>query len=107
MRKSHDTFRTDPLRIVMDGEDKLKAIWDSLAVRSGFPEPYLAKTDAFYRRWSSTYTKQMAREDVRDLAGVKLVQDLENLFLLLPSKVGSPFSIPSLSRDLKVAYTTS
>ena len=32
--------------------------------------------------------------------------DLETLYYMLPSKVGSPLSIPSLSSDLKTAYNT-
>ena len=31
---------------------------------------------------------------------------METLFYLLPSKVGSPLSIPSLSRDIKVSYNS-
>lgn len=31
---------------------------------------------------------------------------MESLYLLLPSRVGSPISIPSLSRDLGVSYNT-
>jgi predicted AAA+ superfamily ATPase len=31
---------------------------------------------------------------------------METLYYLLPSKTGSPISIPSLSRDLKVSYNT-
>ena len=32
--------------------------------------------------------------------------DLETLYFLLPSKVGSPISVPSLARDLKVSYNS-
>jgi hypothetical protein len=46
------------------------------------------------------------REDIRDLTGIKSVQDMESLYLLLPSRVGSPVSIPSLARDLKVSYNS-
>ena len=37
---------------------------------------------------------------------MKSIQDVETLFMLLPSKVGSPLSIPSLARDLKVSYNS-
>ncbi len=46
------------------------------------------------------------REDVRELADVRRVADLETLFALLPGRVGSPLSLPSLATDLKVACTT-
>ena len=48
----------------------------------------------------------MIREDIRDLTGVKSIGDMETLYYLLPSKVGSPISIPALSRNLKVSYNT-
>jgi len=80
--------------------------WSGLSEFSGFPEPFLRKKKTFYRRWSNTYSKQLIREDIRDLTGVKSVTDMETLYLLLPSKIGSPLSIPSLSKDLKVAYNT-
>ncbi|MDB9823413.1 DUF4143 domain-containing protein, partial [Deltaproteobacteria bacterium] len=50
--------------------------------------------------------QQLIREDIRDLTGVKSVADMETLYILLPSKVGSPISIPSLARDLKVSYNS-
>ncbi|MDL1961760.1 MAG: DUF4143 domain-containing protein, partial [Deltaproteobacteria bacterium] len=59
-----------------------------------------------YRRWSNIYSQQLIREDIRDLTGVKSVVDMETLYLLLPSKVGSPISAPSLSHDLKVSYNS-
>ncbi|NQU03200.1 MAG: DUF4143 domain-containing protein [Syntrophaceae bacterium] len=61
---------------------------------------------ATYRRWSNTYSRQLIREDIRDLTGVKSVGYLETLYLLLPSKVGSPISIPSLAGDLHVSYNS-
>ena len=48
----------------------------------------------------------MIREDIRDLTGIKSVVDLETLYFLLPSKAGSPLSIPSLASDLKVSYNS-
>ncbi|MBN1841739.1 MAG: DUF4143 domain-containing protein [Deltaproteobacteria bacterium] len=59
-----------------------------------------------YRRWSNTYSQQLIREDIRDLTGIKSVGDVEMLYLLLPSKVGSPLSVPSLARDLRVSYNS-
>ena len=59
-----------------------------------------------YRRWSNIYSQQLIREDIRDLTGVKSVVDMETLYFLLPSKVGSPISISSLAHDLKVSYNS-
>lgn len=99
-------FLKDPLQIGMEHADELKEIWSRLAKLSGFPEPYLAGRMPTYRRWSNIYSQQLIREDIRDLTGVKSVVDMETLYLLLPSKVGSPISVSSLARDLKVSYNS-
>ena len=90
----------------MERSEMLKEEWSRLSTLSGFPEPYLANRMATYRRWSSSYSAQLIREDIRDLTGIKSVADMETLYLLLPSKVGSPLSIPSLATDLKVSYNS-
>jgi hypothetical protein len=80
--------------------------WQQLAALSGFPEPFLSGRETTYRRWSNTYGRQLIREDIRDLTGIKAVQDIETLYTLLPSKIGSPLSITSLAENLKVSYNT-
>jgi predicted AAA+ superfamily ATPase len=99
-------FLGDPLHMNMHKADQRRRVWSALSQRSGFPEPYLAGKATTYRRWSRTYAQQLVREDIRDLTGIKSVQDMESLYLLLPSRVGSPVSIPSLARDLKVSYNS-
>lgn len=102
----HADFQENPLKISMKRHSELQEIWASLATLSGFPEPYLSGRKTTYRRWSNTYSQRLIREDIRDLTGIKSVGDMETLYYLLPSKVGSPISIPSLSKNLKVAYNT-
>ena len=101
-----EDFLKNPLFITMENAEELKEIWLELSERSGFPEPFLSGRTITYRRWSNVYTQQLIREDVRDLSGVKSVTDMETLYFLLPSKVGSPIPIPSLARDLKVSYNS-
>jgi hypothetical protein len=40
------------------------------------------------------------------LTEIKAVQDIETLYTLLPSKIGSPLSVTSLAENLKVSYNT-
>jgi hypothetical protein len=101
-----DAFLAEPLHLTMDRAAAMKEIWEGLSALSGFPEPFLSGRKQTYRRWTAAYAQQLIREDVRDLAGIKSSGDMETLYLLLPSKVGSPLSIPSLSRDLRVSYNT-
>jgi predicted AAA+ superfamily ATPase len=96
----------NPLRISMGKKEELKEIWSGLSTLSGFPEPYLSGRLTTYRRWTNAYAQQLIREDVRDLTGIKSVGDMELLYFLLPSKVGSPISIPSLAGDLRVSYNS-
>lgn len=99
-------FLKNPLEIQTGQRVELKNIWNDLSEFSGFPEPYLIKKPTSYRRWSNTYSNQLIREDIRDLTAVRSVGELETLYYLLPSKVGSPLSIPSLSTDLRVTYNS-
>lgn len=105
-RRRIKEFIKDPLYIDMKQKDRLANLWHKLSKFSGFPEPYLLGRTASYNRWSNTYSQQLIREDIRDLTGIKSVSNLETLYYLLPSRVGSPISVPSLSRDLKVSYNS-
>lgn len=101
-----EEFLKDPLKMDMKQKDKLSAIWKRLSRFSGFPEPYLAGRTATYNRWSNTYSRQLIREDIRDLTGIKSTANMEVLYDLLPSRVGSPISVPSFARDLRVSYNS-
>lgn len=101
-----EEFLKNPLEIDMKQKDKLSAIWLRLFRFSGFPEPYLAGRMTTYNRWSNTYSQQLIREDIRDLTGIKSVGNMETLYLLLPSRVGSPISIPSFAHNLRVSYNS-
>jgi len=79
-------------------------IWCRLKNFSGFPEPYVKKSKEFYRIWSRTYHQQLIREDIRNASQVKYIDQLEILFLILPTKIGSPLSISSLAKIIKVSY---
>lgn len=99
-------FMRDPLQLNMKGSESLKAIWQKLSDLSGFPEPYLSGQATTYRRWSNTYARQLVREDIRDLTDIKSVQNVETIYTLLPSKIGSPLSVTSLAEDLRISYNT-
>ncbi len=105
-RTSFGRFMKDALHVSTEETKKLERVWRRLEQFSGFPEPYLAAKPSTYRRWSNAYSSRLIREDVRDLTGLRSVDDMEVLYSLLPSKVGSPLSINSLARDLGVAYNT-
>ena len=101
-----DDWLIEPLKISLEEKEKPREIWSHLSTLSGFPEPYLSGRSTTYRRWTNSYSQQLIREDVRDLTGIKSIGDMELLYILLPSKVGSPISVPSLAGDLRVSYNS-
>ncbi|MDB9822895.1 ATP-binding protein [Deltaproteobacteria bacterium] len=72
----------------------------------GFPEPLLKGSERFHRRWQIDYKSILTKEDVRDLSRISDIKGLETLVEILPSKVGSNLSIPSISEDLGRKYDT-
>ena len=105
-RATLDRFRTDPLAVVADPDGAAAGTWQRLTAFSGFPEPYTVAKPRSYARWSRDYHSQLIRGDIRELTDITALADLETLFAMLPARVGSPLSIPSLAGDLKVAYNT-
>lgn len=104
--RTWEQFLADPLAVDPEGADAAQSTWARLREFSGFPEPYVRAGANAYRRWSNAYHRQLIREDIRDMTEIRRIDEIELLFSLLPDRVGAPLSIPSLSRDLKVAYNT-
>jgi uncharacterized protein len=105
-RTRFDDFWRDPLDVTMAEASALIGTWRALSSLSGFPEPFLSGRQTTWRRWSASYAQQLIHEDIRDLTGVRDIQSIETLHLLLSERIGSPLSITSLSRDLKVSYNS-
>lgn len=69
----------------------------------GFPEPFLRQDERFLARWQKERFERVFRDDIRSW---ELIQDLANLELLgdlIPHRIGSPFSMASVARDLSVS----
>lgn len=80
--------------------------WKRLEAMSGFPEPFTRQDSAFYKRWSTRRRSLLLTQDLKDLSAIQLVALVEQLYLLLPERVGSPLSINSLREELAVAHPT-
>ena len=104
-RRTFVKFIKNPLEI--ENPDKsTDKIWEQLSRVGGFPEPYLSGKETFYRKWSASYGQQLIREDIRNMTTIKDIDSMEILFSLLPSKIGSPLSMASLSRDIQVSFNS-
>ncbi len=72
----------------------------------GFPEPLFAQNENEHRIWQRDRTQKVVSEDLRDLENIKEISLLLLMAEILPSKVGSPFSLKSLQEDLQVSQPT-
>lgn len=99
-------FIKNPLQFKLSTEKKTQKIWKRLQMLSGFPDPYTQNKQTFWFKWSNNYVNQIIREDIRDLSGIKNIDNASLLFSLLPLKVGSPLSINNLANDLQVSFDT-
>lgn len=79
---------------------------DALLRFGGFPEPLLAGNARTWRRWQRERLARVVHDDLRDLENVRQIALVELLVEALPSRVGSPLSVRSLSEDLQVAHQT-
>ncbi len=80
--------------------------WINLRRHGPFPEPFLKQSDRFSRKWHQDYFSLVLRQDLKDTSRVVEIDKIENLLLLIPSRVASPLSMANLSRELEVAHTT-
>ncbi len=104
-RRSFESFVKNPLQDFGITDKKItKKNWDKLSLFGGFPEPFTKESKTFLTKWSTSYYKQLIREDIRDFAGIKRIDAIEVLFSLLPSKVGSPLSINNIAQDIQAAF---
>lgn len=79
---------------------------DTLMKFGGFPEPLFAQSETKWRRWQLERSRQVLRDDLRDLEKVEELVLISHLAERLPQLVGSPLSINALREDLQVAHGT-
>ncbi len=77
-----------------------------LLERGGFPEPALAANPPDAQRWRNDYFAGLVREDILEFSRLHEVNAMRMFAEMLRSRVGSPLSLASLSRDLNVAPST-
>jgi predicted AAA+ superfamily ATPase len=82
------------------------ALFKQLWGCSGFPEPFLKGTAAYYKRWRATHLDIILRQDLIDLYTVHDLKKIETLILLLKKRVGGSVSYSNLARDLEKDVST-
>jgi len=79
---------------------------ESLFTFGGFPEPLIDGRMRTLLRWQNERFERIFREDIRDSEKVRALSQVELLGALLPERVGSPFSLASLSEDVQASPKT-
>jgi uncharacterized protein len=82
------------------------SLWQDLITFGGFPEIYLSKNLRDLKRWRHDREKRLIQEDIRDVSNIRDISTLEILTTLLPERVGSLFSMNSMTNDLNVTHKT-
>jgi predicted AAA+ superfamily ATPase len=100
-------YRLHPFTVTeLAGPQVDKATLEKLIKFGGFPEPLFKGQERFHRRWMREVSNHIVHEDLRDLENVREHSMIELLLHHLPSCVGSPLSVNSLSILLQVAHET-
>jgi hypothetical protein len=72
----------------------------------GFPEPFLKANQRFHHRWRRLRQQQLIREDIRDVARVHEIAQLEMLVVLLAKQAGQVTKYSTLAKQLRVSVDT-
>jgi len=80
--------------------------FEALFNHGGFPEPMLAASDSFSRRWRRLRHSQLFKEDIRDLTHIRDVSLVEVMGRMLAERSGQQLVVASLAWDLGVAPNT-
>jgi uncharacterized protein len=72
----------------------------------GYPEPFIKKNLRFYQRWQNLRREQLIHEDIRNLAQVQELAQLEVLARLLANQTGQLVNNANLAKKIRVSEKT-
>ncbi|MCL5261392.1 MAG: ATP-binding protein [Gammaproteobacteria bacterium] len=75
-------------------------------IRGGFPEPFLAEDSIDADRWRNQYVDSLLRSDIFEFDNIENIKNMQLVFELLKTKVGSPISYKSIAEDVNIAPNT-
>lgn len=82
--------------------DELAALWR----HGGFPEPFIRRSDSFTRRWAKLRREQLVQTDLRDVAQVQDLGQMELLAELLSARSGEQLVYTSLANEIRASVDT-
>jgi predicted AAA+ superfamily ATPase len=102
-----ETVRTELSRAEISPQSNpSKANWQALWEHGGFPEPFIRRDRRFSLRWQKLRSVQLIREDLRDLTGIRDLDQLAILLKLLGERSGDQVIYSNLARDIRVSENT-
>jgi uncharacterized protein len=81
-------------------------LFQMLLKYGGFPDPFLKNNTRFSNRWKTLRFEQLFEEDIRDLAKIQEIGQMEVLAELLRHQVGQLTSYESLAKKVRVSSPT-
>jgi predicted AAA+ superfamily ATPase len=99
-------FRPFEELIFKDENGRYGDLLKTLFTFGGFPELVVKQSEKELRRWHNERADRLIKEDIRDIENIRDLSALQLLVELLPSRVGSLFSVNSLREDLSVTHKT-
>ncbi len=102
-----EILRTDLPKKLSSPPAKIStADWEHLFEFGGFPEPFLKHDKRFYNRWQNLRREQLFKEDIRELANIQELSQLEMLAELLKQQASQLVSYSNLAVKTRVSDPT-
>lgn len=79
---------------------------EALFKYSGFPEPYLKRSQVFFNHWKKLRIEQLFREDIRDLSQIQETSQIQLLADILQEEASHALNYSSLAAKIKVSDPT-
>lgn len=77
---------------------------DDFMAYGPFPEPFLKQDARHAARWRQVHSQAVIREDLRDISRLPDLGRIELLASLIPERVGSTFSLKSMTEDMEISF---
>ncbi len=83
-------------------ETEFAALWQ----HGGYPEPFLKRDPRFSRRWQSLRHAQLVREDIREMAQIQQIGQMEVLVKLLAARSSRQLVYGNLAKEVRISVDT-
>lgn len=100
------TLDLKPFTSISFPTDDVRSTFENLFNFSGYPEPFIARDEQYWKRWQKERKTRVLKDDILSIKDISKLGKSELLADILPTKVASLFSASSIAEDLRVSPTT-